>query len=199
MLDRRGYVKLIDFGFCKLLQDPARRTFTPCGTPAYMAPEMANPPKPGDVSSGASLDSVEAGKAIDIYSFGICLLELWTQQKPYAGQRLNAFQLMVKVMSGDRPALPGPDVVPAGVAALIQRCWVQEPHMRPSFDEICMALEISNQERLRWTKDGRLKTSGTLTFTTGRRVTVPTYSAHWVADLLKNNRLIDGWRKQDTA
>ncbi|ASP31319.1 hypothetical protein CHH26_14570 [Qipengyuania flava] len=65
--------------------------------------------------------------------------------------------------------------------------------------EICMALEISNQERLRWTKDGRLKTSGTLTFKTGRRVTVSTYSAHWVADLLKNNRLIDGWRKQDTA
>tara|TARA_B100001057_G_scaffold93036_1_gene89386 strand:- start:1397 stop:1606 length:210 start_codon:yes stop_codon:yes gene_type:complete len=28
--------------------------------------------------------------------------------------------------------------------------------------EICKALEISNQERLRWTKDGRLKTSGTL-------------------------------------
>ncbi len=65
--------------------------------------------------------------------------------------------------------------------------------------EICMALEISNQERLRWTKDGRLKTSGTLTFKTGRRVTVSTYSAHWVANLLKNNRLIDGWRKQDTA
>ena len=65
--------------------------------------------------------------------------------------------------------------------------------------EICMALEISNQERLRWTKDGRLKTSGTLTFTTGRRVTVPTYSAHWVADLLKKNRMIDGWRKQDAA
>jgi hypothetical protein len=65
--------------------------------------------------------------------------------------------------------------------------------------EICKALEISNQERLRWTKDGRLKTSGTLTFAAGRRVTVPTYSAHWVADLLKNNRMIDGWRKQDAA
>ncbi len=65
--------------------------------------------------------------------------------------------------------------------------------------EICKALENSNQERLRWTKDGRLKTSGTLTFAAGRRVTVPTYSARWVADLLKNNRMIDGWRKQDTA
>ena len=39
MLDARGYVKLIDFGFCKKLQ-PAERTFTPCGTPAYMAPEI---------------------------------------------------------------------------------------------------------------------------------------------------------------
>jgi len=39
MLDARGYVKLIDFGFCKRLR-PAERTFTPCGTPAYMAPEI---------------------------------------------------------------------------------------------------------------------------------------------------------------
>ncbi|MEP3145450.1 hypothetical protein [Qipengyuania citrea] len=65
--------------------------------------------------------------------------------------------------------------------------------------EICKALEISNQERLRWTKDGRLKTSGTLTFAAGRRVTVPTYSARWVADLVKNHRIIDAWRKQDAA
>ena len=54
MLDRRGYVKLIDFGFCKLLQDPARRTFTPCGTPAYMDP-TANSPESSSVTSGASV------------------------------------------------------------------------------------------------------------------------------------------------
>ena len=65
--------------------------------------------------------------------------------------------------------------------------------------EICKALKISNQERLRWTKNGRLKTSGTLTFATGRRVTVPTYSARWVADLLNDHQKIVGWRKQDAA
>ena len=32
-----GHIKLTDFGFSKILND---RTFTICGTPEYMAPEI---------------------------------------------------------------------------------------------------------------------------------------------------------------
>ncbi len=32
-----GFLKLIDLGFCKIVKD---KTFTICGTPEYMAPEM---------------------------------------------------------------------------------------------------------------------------------------------------------------
>ena len=38
MLDNLGYLKLIDFGLAKVLR--ADRTFTMCGTPEYLAPEL---------------------------------------------------------------------------------------------------------------------------------------------------------------
>jgi len=37
LLDKDGYLKLVDFGFAKILQD---RTWTLCGTPEYLAPEI---------------------------------------------------------------------------------------------------------------------------------------------------------------
>lgn len=38
LIDDRGYPKLIDFGFSKVLQESATYTF--CGTPEYLAPEI---------------------------------------------------------------------------------------------------------------------------------------------------------------
>ena len=41
LLDDSGYLKLIDFGFAKKLTSSANQeTFTMCGTPEYMAPEV---------------------------------------------------------------------------------------------------------------------------------------------------------------
>lgn len=39
LLDSKGYVKLVDFGFSKKLQT-SRKTWTFCGTPEYVAPEV---------------------------------------------------------------------------------------------------------------------------------------------------------------
>lgn len=37
LIDHKGYLRLIDFGFAKVCEG---KTYTVCGTPEYMAPEM---------------------------------------------------------------------------------------------------------------------------------------------------------------
>ena len=125
-------IKICDFGLSRLVSNDVTMMTADIGTPAYMAPEMA---------AEGELDSVEAGKAIDVYSFAVCLLEIWTQQKPYAGARLNAFQLMIKVINGARPPIPGAHIVPKKVAETIASSWLKAPLMRPSFVEILEEME----------------------------------------------------------
>ena len=37
LIDREGHIKITDFGFAKLVKD---KTYTLCGTPEYLAPEI---------------------------------------------------------------------------------------------------------------------------------------------------------------
>ena len=39
LLDGDGYLNLIDFGLAKIIE-PGERTYTICGTPMYIAPEV---------------------------------------------------------------------------------------------------------------------------------------------------------------
>jgi hypothetical protein len=59
------------------------------------------------------------------------------------------------------------------------------------------ALSITNQERLRWTKDGRLRTSGSVTIRRGQLINVPTYDVGVVEALLAEPSIVDGWRIDD--
>lgn len=59
LLDAHGYLKVTDFGFAKYVPD---RTFTLCGTPEYLAPEIIN--------------SAGHGKAADWWAFGVLLFEM---------------------------------------------------------------------------------------------------------------------------
>ena len=125
-------IKICDFGLSRLVSNDMTMMTADVGTPAYMAPEMA---------AEGELDSVEAGKAIDVYRFAICLLEIWTQEKPYLGSKLNAFQLMIKVINGERPTIPGTHIVPKRVAETIASSWSKMPLMRPSFVETLSKME----------------------------------------------------------
>ena len=61
LVQNNGYVKLTDFGFVKKLK-PWDRTYTLCGTPEYIPPEI--------------IMNVGHGRAADWYTLGIFLYEL---------------------------------------------------------------------------------------------------------------------------
>jgi len=60
-------------------------------------------------------------------------------------------------------------------------------------------LDITSRERLRWSKDGRLKISGALTFHPGHTVTIPSYDADEIVALATNPAVIAQWRLQDKS
>lgn len=66
LLDVKGYVKLVDFGFAKKLQT-SRKTWTFCGTPEYVAPEII-------LNRGHDISA-------DYWSLGVLMFELLTGEK----------------------------------------------------------------------------------------------------------------------
>jgi protein kinase A len=70
LLDKNGHIKLIDFGFAKVIKNILKdRAYTNCGTPGYCAPEVM-------------LDAGHTYKA-DIWSIGILICEMMGGFTPF--------------------------------------------------------------------------------------------------------------------
>lgn len=75
MIDGEGLIKVVDFGFAKILHPQNQfRTSTNCGTVGYTAPELLV-----GIHSGYSF-------LVDVWSFGILICELFQGQLPYERQ-----------------------------------------------------------------------------------------------------------------
>ncbi|EEF51912.1 probable serine/threonine-protein kinase WNK3 isoform X1 [Ricinus communis] len=100
----QGEVKIGDLGLAAILQQ-ARSAHSVIGTPEFMAPELYEE---------------EYNELVDIYAFGMCLLELVTFDYPYA-ECINAAQIFKKVTSGIKPASLA-KVTDPSVKAFIEKC-----------------------------------------------------------------------------
>lgn len=81
LLDNKGHVKITDFGFAKRVTD---RTFTLCGTPEYLAPEV--------------IQSKGHGKAVDWWTMGVLLYEFLAGYPPFYGD--SSIEIYDKVLAG---------------------------------------------------------------------------------------------------
>ncbi|KAM7471247.1 hypothetical protein LguiA_009430 [Lonicera macranthoides] len=100
----QGEVKIGDLGLAAILSQ-ARSAHSVIGTPEFMAPELYEE---------------EYNELVDIYAFGMCLLELVTFEYPYI-ECSNAAQIYKKVTSGIKPASLM-KVKDPGVRAFIEKC-----------------------------------------------------------------------------
>jgi serine/threonine protein kinase len=120
--------KITDFGESKALSNSDDNTMTTVGTPYFMAPE---------VFSGEE-DDKQYSKAVDVYSFGMVLLEIFLN-----GEIRRAFKstwgpmiIMNKVNGGWRPDLTDVRAEDEGLADIMARCWERDPTLRPTFKEL---------------------------------------------------------------
>jgi len=70
---------------------------------------------------------------VDLFSFGMTLLELITSKIPFEEYSEEA-TIARQIMDGIRPKIP--EDTPSQYSGIIKRCWEQDPTKRPSFDEL---------------------------------------------------------------
>ena len=81
LINKNGYLKLTDFGFAKYLDN--EKTYTLCGTPEYLAPEII-------LNKGH-------GKPVDWWTMGILLYEMLVGIDPFSDEDpMKTYQKIVK-------------------------------------------------------------------------------------------------------
>lgn len=125
LLDHDMHAKLTDF---RVSKDPAMQTLQSIHPSrpnlAWRAPETL----------GRKSDYTAAS---DVYSFGIILCELMTQQIPFSDREED--DILGMIQAGERPTLPAD--CPVAYTALIEACWSPAPDLRPNMTEIIDALQ----------------------------------------------------------
>jgi protein kinase A/protein kinase X len=81
LIDTDGHLKITDFGFAKKVED---RTWTLCGTPEYLAPEI--------------IQSKGHGKPVDWWALGVLIFEMLAGYPPFYDE--NPFGIYQKVLAG---------------------------------------------------------------------------------------------------
>ncbi|PKA47770.1 Serine/threonine-protein kinase HT1 [Apostasia shenzhenica] len=128
LMDENEVAKVADFGVARVKAKSGVMT-AETGTYRWMAPEVIEH-KPYDHKA-------------DVFSFGIMLWELLTGKLPY--EYLTPLQAAVGVVQkGLRPTIP--KHCNPKLADLLEKCWHQNPALRPDFSEILETLQIIAKE-----------------------------------------------------
>ncbi|KAL3811828.1 hypothetical protein ACHAXA_004255 [Cyclostephanos tholiformis] len=141
--DSTGVLKLFDFGFASSLPDvgpcetasgtdskESHLLYNKCGTPRYMAPEVA-------LELGYSLPA-------DVYSFGILLWEICSLKKPFGGVKSADELHMAVFVKNSRPKLCRH--FPQVLRDLMTSCWSSSVDDRPEMWRVKTMLSAHARE-----------------------------------------------------
>ena len=119
--DGERVVKVLDFGVSKLQTETQEdvsltRTTTMLGSPQYMSPEQIRDPRTVDARA-------------DVWSLGIVLFKLLTNESPFVGLNANA---VCASIAADPPAAieEYAPQLPPDLAAVVMRCLEKQPGRR---------------------------------------------------------------------
>ncbi|GLT74347.1 hypothetical protein SLA2020_461510 [Shorea laevis] len=124
LLDAQRTLKIADFGVARVEAQNPRDMTGETGTLGYMAPEV--------------LDGKPYNRKCDVYSFGICLWEIYCCDMPYADLSFVEVSSAV-VRQNLRPEIPR--CCPHSLASIMRKCWDANPEKRPDMDEVVKLLE----------------------------------------------------------
>jgi len=113
LIDDVGYVKIVDFGFAKVIES---KSYTLCGTPEYLAPEIV-------LAKGHN-------KGVDYWALGVLIYEMRHTVSPYAQDcDVNDHVAICKNIVKNQLRFPqGCSNTPC--AKMIQGLLTTQPHMR---------------------------------------------------------------------
>nr|CAD7197390.1 unnamed protein product [Timema douglasi] len=126
LLDKRGNIKLCDFGISGHLVDSIART-KDAGCRPYMAPERIDPMK----SRGYDVRS-------DVWSLGITLIEVATGHFPYPKWN-SVFEQLAQVVQGEPPRLSpneNGNRFTADFVDFVNTCLIKEDNQRPKYNKL---------------------------------------------------------------
>lgn len=114
MLDSQGFPKIVDLGFATEL-DADGRTYTLCGTPAYLSPEI--------------LKGQGYGKGVDWWCLGVFIFELLAGHPPFRSlkHRGNMMKLYERIKKGEYEC---PKHMSDTAKDMIKNLLRQKPHER---------------------------------------------------------------------
>jgi serine/threonine protein kinase len=69
LIDKKGYVKLTDFGLSRILANNDETAMSVCGTPEYLAPEI--------------IEKQGHGVMVDYWCLGCLIMEMVTGHPPF--------------------------------------------------------------------------------------------------------------------
>ncbi|XP_059448205.1 serine/threonine-protein kinase STY13-like [Corylus avellana] len=124
LLDKNLTLKITDFGVARFQAMNPNEMTGNTGTPGYMAPEV--------------MENEPYDRKCDVYSFGICLWEIYCCDMPYAQIRSSDLASSV-LYQNMKPEIPR--CCPSSLAQVITQCWDPVPNKRPDMKEVVNMLE----------------------------------------------------------